>query len=850
MSAPQAGTSFVHEARRAMNLPALATLNSHHLPSRPFTRAPGRALVGALLVAACASTIRAQQPDSSRWSALKLWYTAPAKTWDTALPVGNGRLGAMVFGRTEHERIALNEETLWTGGPYDQARKGGYEALPEIRKLLFAGDYAKAHDLFGRKMMGIPHEQQKYQPLGNLVIDVPGADTVEDYRRVLDMDRGVVTVSYEAGGVHYTRTIFASAPDHVIVVHFSADRPGSIDFDAQLHGVRNTEMSNYGTAYFQMDGLPPDTLRLTGKNSTYLGIVGRERYEARVVVRTRGGSHEVDYRTLKVRGADEATLVIAAATNFVNYHDVSGDPAARVARTLAGVAHRSYEQMLSAEIADQRSWFRRVSIQIGPSHDDVPTDVRLARPDSQPDADMAALAYQFGRYLLIASSRPGTQPANLQGIWNDNPNPWWDSKYTTNINLEMNYWAAESANLSELTGPLFGLIDDVSHTGREVARQEYDAPGWVLHQNTDIWRAAAPMDGPSWGTFATGGAWLVTSLWKHYEFDPDRAFLEKWYPVMRGQVRFLSAILVKDPNNGWLVTAPSTSPENFPGYPGNGRFFDETSGLYLKAHTITVGSTIDISIIRTVFDEFERWSKILGKDAALRARVRAQADSLPPFQIGKHGQLQEWIEDWPEIEPHHRHLSPDWGAYPGDLITPRSTPALAKAVAVSIQRRGTGGCGWSQAWKVALWARLGNAEMAEQQLQLYLAHNVLPNLFSRCGPALQVDGSLGITAAIGDMLLQSQNDTIDILPALPGAWPEGRVSGLRARGAFTVDIAWKAGRPTEVVVRSRDGLPLRLRAAGLGHVESDGAAVPFRRTASGVMLLDTRPGTTYRFTPE
>ncbi len=813
--------------------------------TRRITRLVGPMVAFALGFATSAPA----QTDAPGWSGMRLWYTSPAKTWDTALPVGNGRLGAMVFGETGHERIALNEETLWTGGPYDPTRKGAYRALPEIRKLLFAGDVAKAHDLFGRTMMGIPYEQQKYQPLADLIIDVPGADTVQDYRRELDLDSGIVRVSYRAGGVRYTREIFASAVDQVIVLRFTADRPGSITFDAQLHGVRNTQHSNYGTGYFHMDGLPPDTLRMTGKNSTYLGIEGRLRHETRVVVRTRGGSHDIDYRTLEVRGADEAVLVVAAATNFVSYDDVSGDPAARVAHTLAGVAHRTEAQMLTDHVAEHRSWFRRVSLEIGPSHDDRPTDERLAAADSAPDPDLAALAYQFGRYLLIASSRPGTQAANLQGIWNDNPNPWWDSKYTTNINLEMNYWPAETAGLPELTEPLFSLISDVSQTGRSVAREHWGAPGWVLHQNTDIWRAAAPMDGPSWGDFTVGGAWLVTHLWEHYRFDPDTAFLARWYPVLRDQVRFLSAILVKDPNNGWLVTAPATSPENFPAYPGNGRFFDETSGIYLTARTMQPGPTIDISIIRSVFGSFMKAAEILNRDADLRARVAAQTDSLPPFQIGKHGQLQEWLQDWDEMEPHHRHLSPDWGAYPGDLITPRGTPGLARAVAVSIHRRGTGGCGWSQAWKVGLWARLDSARAADEELRLYLADNVLSNLFSRCGRALQVDGSLGMTAAIGEMLLQSHTDTVDVLPALPTSWSEGRVRGLRARGGFTIDITWAQGRPVEVVVRSKDGLPLLLRGAGLARVERAGRAVSFARVGDGVIRFDTEAGATYRITP-
>ncbi len=763
----------------------------------------------------------AAQPATPAADHLTLWYRQPATTWNQALPVGNGRLGAMVFGRVAHERIQLNEETLWSGGPYDPVVPGAARSLPEIRRLLFAGDIAKAHDLFGRTMMGKPYEQMKYQSLGDLDLVFPGQDSVTDYRRELDLDQATVRVRYTWRGIRFLREIFASAVDQVIVIRLSADRPGAISFAAELRGTRNDAHSNYGTDYFFMDGVPPDGLRLRGKSTDYLGVAGKLTYEAGLVARTSGGTRAVDYRTLRVTGADTAELVLAAATSFVNYRDVSGDPATFVARTLAAAATRSLAAIQADHLREYRGWFRRVALTLGPAtdRDSMPTDRRLAAFATTADPDLAALSYQFGRYLLISSSRPGTEAANLQGIWNDSPNPWWDAKYTININLPMNYWAVESANLAELEQPLDKLVREVAEAGTATAREHWGARGWVVHQNTDLWRSTTPMDGPSWGAWPVGGAWLMTNLYEHYRFSADPADLERIYPLLRDQTRFLLDILVPHPSKGWLVTAPSNSPENFPGWPGNSEFFDEVSGIALTARTMTAGPTMDMQIIREVFAMFDEAATRLGRDTSLLSEVRTARPRLAPNQIGKHGQIQEWLDDWDEIEPEHRHLSPLWGLYPGREITPRTTPALAQAAGVTITRRGVGGCGWSYAWRAGLRARLGDGAAALDQLRGLLTKSSLPNMFSLCGRALQVDGNLGAAAAVGEMLLQSHQGWLDLLPALPPEWSSGRVTGLRARGGFEVDLDWDHGvlrlatiRPTRSgICRIRTSAPLEGR---------------------------------------
>jgi alpha-L-fucosidase 2 len=465
-------------------------------------------------------------------SSLLIWSTRPADRWENAFPVGNGRLGAMVFGRTDEEQIQINEDTYWSGGPYSTVVKGGAQALPELQKLIFDGKYKAAHVLFGRRFMGYPVEQQKYQALGNLVIKFSSTEAVLDYRHQLDLTTAIVTTSYQQGGARYEREAFVSPIDQVIVVRFTVDQPGKLNFKTQLRGYRNTAHSNYSTDYFQMDGDGSNGLILRGKSADYMGIVGKLRYQAHLRAISSGGSMSVNGDELSVNNANAVTLLIAAATNFVNYKDVSGDPQARTTATLEALAGKSFDEMKAAHIREYQRLFTRVVLDLPLTpNSQLPTEERLNRFDGSNDPALAALLFQFGRYLLISSSRPGSQPANLQGIWNKDMNPPWDAKYTTNINTEMNYWPAEVGNLSECAQPLFQMIKELTDQGGQVAREHYGARGWVFHQNTDVWRVAAPMDGPSWGTFTTGGAWLATHLWEHYLYTGDKAFLKEYYPV-------------------------------------------------------------------------------------------------------------------------------------------------------------------------------------------------------------------------------------------------------------------------------------------------------------------------------
>lgn len=773
-----------------------------------------------------------------------LWYRQPASIWENALPVGNGRIGAMVYGRTDEEIIQFNEETYWTGGPYSTVVKGGHEKLSEIQEYIFNGEPIKAHKLFGRAMMGYPVEQQKYQSLANLHLFFE-KDSVTEFKRSLDLKTGVATVTYHANGVNYKREVFASAVDQTIAIRITADKPGSISFDAQLRGVRNGAHSNYATDYFRMDGVGNDQLKVTGKSADYLGVEGKLRYEAQIKAQPEGGSMELDDTMLKIKNADAVTLYFVAATNFVNYKDVSADEHVRVADMLTHLKNKPYTGLKESALADYKTYFDRVQLDLPTTaNSNLPTDERMLKIQDSPDPQLATLYYNFGRYLLISSSRPGTQPANLQGIWNNDMNPAWDSKYTTNINTEMNYWAVESGNLSEFAEPLIKMTEELTDQGAQVAKEHYGAKGWVHHQNTDLWRVAAPMDGPTWGTFTVGGAWLTTHLWEHYLYTQDKEYLKRIYPVMKGSVEFFMDFLIKYPGKDWLVTNPSTSPENPPEGKGYKYFFDEITGSYYFT-TITAGSTIDMQILKDLFRYYDSAAKILDVDSAFAKQVAEARKKLVPSQIAKDGTLQEWAEDYGQMEKNHRHASHLYGLYPGNVISMERTPELIEPVKKVLELRGDGASGWSRAWKVNLWARLRDGDRANKIFKGYLKEQCFASLFAMCGNPMQVDGTLGMTAGISEMLIQSQEGYIDLLPALPSEWFHGQFDGVLARGGFELNFSWKGNALTSVEIISKAGMPCSIKIGTKAKVFSEGKEVSFKKQPNQILEFNTEKGKTY-----
>ncbi|MCK0156488.1 glycoside hydrolase family 95 protein [Cellulophaga sp. F20128] len=773
-----------------------------------------------------------------------LWFDEPATIWEEALPVGNGRIGAMVYGKQDEEKIQFNEETYWSGGPYSTVTKGGFKKLPEIQEYLFNDEPIKAHKLFGRALMGYPVEQQKYQSLANLHLNFK-KDSVVNYKRSLDLKTGIVSVTYTTNGVNFKREIFASAVDQTIAIRITADKPKSISLEAQLRGVRNGSHSNYATDYFRMDGIGENQLKLTGKSTDYMGVDGKLRYEAQIKAYQDGGEMQRDDTILSIKNANSVTLYFVAATNFVNYKDVSANEHERVQNMLAHVENTNYDNIKKLALKDYKNYFDRVSLTLPTTENSyLTTDERMTEIQSNPDPQLATLCYNFGRYLLISSSRPGTQPANLQGIWNNDMNPAWDSKYTTNINTEMNYWAAESANLSELTEPLTTMIKELTDQGSEVAKEHYGAKGWVFHQNTDLWRVAAPMDGPTWGTFTVGGAWLTTHMWEHYLFTQDKEYLEEIYPTMKGSVEFFMDFLVEYPGTGWLVTNPSNSPENPPKGKGYKYFYDEVTGMYYFT-TIVAGATMDMQILKDLFSYYNSAAKVLGVDTEFAKKVSEARKRFPPSQIGKDGMLQEWTKDYEQMEDKHRHFSHLYGLYPGNVISSNRTPEFIGPVKKVLEQRGDGGTGFSRAWKMALWARLYDGDRANSIFKGYLKEQCYTSLFAKCGKPLQVDGSFGVTAGITEMLIQSHEGYIDLLPALPGEWFEGQFNGVVARGGFELNFSWKDQKITTVDILSKAGTVCRIKAAKNTKVYVDGKQVKTKKQPNQTIEFATVKGKTY-----
>lgn len=735
-------------------------------------------------------------------AAQKLWYEQPAARWEEALPLGNGRLGAMVYGGVVKDEIQLNENTFWAGGPHNNLNTAALSALPEIRRLISAGKYLAAEKLAAKTITSQGANGMPYQTAGSLHLEFPTHANYKNYYRDLDLQNAVTTTRYSVGDIVYTREVFTSFVDQLVVIKLSANKPGQLSF--------NTRYSHPVAMQFSLDE-KNNSLIMTGKSQDHEGVKGQVKLVSQTKVINEGGSVRFVNNHIEVKNADSVILLVAMATNFVNYVDISADPYARVQQYFSDgeqlFRQGNYQSRRKQHINFYRKYFSRVTLNLGESEfANEPTDIRIKLFANRHDPELASIYFQFGRYLLISSSQPGGQPANLQGLWNHQAEAAWDSKYTLNINAEMNYWPAEVTNLSEMHEPLIQMVRDLSITGQQSAKTMYGARGWMAHHNTDIWRITGAVDW-TWGSWPTSNAWLSQHLWEKYLYNGDKNYLAEVYPIMKSACAFFEDFLIKDPDTNWLIVSPSMSPENAP----------KATGVKIAA-----GVTMDNQLLFDLFSNSIAAAEILNEDKNVIKRWKNILQQLPPMQIGQYHQLQEWLQDWDDPQDKHRHVSHLYGLYPSNQISPLGQPELFSAARVSMEQRGDPSTGWSMNWKINLWARLLDGDRAFKLMRDQIkpagdtqggvaeSGGTYPNMFD-AHPPFQIDGNFGFTSGLAEMLAQSHDGAVHLLPALPQEWPEGEVKGLVMRGGFVVDMRWAKGQIQQLNIYSRLGGNLRLR---------------------------------------